>query len=319
MAKWIFLCLWLLSMIAFFTGKNLATSNYQGFFFLTCVLLGFGFFLAMAFFITIDMAKKNKQKKKNKNKKADKKNIENKEDKGPKRFLTILLGLAILFSAGLYVRAENIEKERKNKDFKSAPTPTTILQLTPTPTTKPKVYVNPDPIIPCTMSKECGGDIRQIKKSECTNGTCCQIGSTWIFYPSRDKCLQDQKASQPVVQQAPAQRPAQSTSKLNYYCYDNTLKYSYYTSSGEQCNKDNATSACKSSTKSSIYDPCMKKCLDTANENDSICIWAYFGANAAMENNPDLYQECIAETSKEHQQCMDTCSAPYQEALKKCY
>lgn len=59
---------------------------------------------------------------------------------------------------------------------------------TPTPSSTPKPYVNPDPIIACTMSKECGGGIRNVKRSECTNGTCCQIGSTWIFYPSNSSC-----------------------------------------------------------------------------------------------------------------------------------
>jgi hypothetical protein len=255
-------------------------------------------------------------------KRESKKTIKAIKNETPKKFLTILLALTILFSAFLYVRAENIEKNLRNKDFKSnlQPAPT-VLQPTPTPTTKPKVYVNPDPITDCVSSHpNCNGETIRLKKSQCSTIYCCGFSDgRWILYSSKEKC---EAEAGKIVQQAPVQqvqKPITQTNQLNYYCYDNTLKYSYYTSSGEQCNKNNATSACKSLTKASIYDPCMKKCLDTANENSRICIWGYFGTNAAIENNPSLYQECTDENNKEHQQCMDTCSSPYQEALKKCY
>ena len=242
------------------------------------------------------------------------------ENEIPKKFLIILLALLILFSAYFYVRAENNEKNLK-KDFTSNLEPTPTALPTPTPTTKPKVYVNPDPIIPCTMSKECGGDIRNIKKSECTNGTCCQIGSTWIFYPSRDKCLQDQKASQPVQQ---VQQPAQATSKLNYYCYDNTYKYWYYTSSGEQCNLDNLKSikykTCMD-TQMIKYNSCKSTCESGVEKDKAACVWAYTGSNAGIEQNPDKYEECLlgpGGATETHGTCLGKCTDQYGQDIKKC-
>ena len=47
-------------------------------------------------------------------------------------------------------------------------------------------------MINCNISNNCGGGTRKIKQSECNNGTCCQIGSSWIFYTSRQKCTEDQ-------------------------------------------------------------------------------------------------------------------------------
>ncbi len=50
------------------------------------------------------------------------------------------------------------------------------------------------------MSDKCGGGTRRIKYSECSNGTCCQLKSTWKFYPSVESCktAQDQEAPQPA-------------------------------------------------------------------------------------------------------------------------
>lgn len=266
MIKWVFCSLWLLSIIAFFIGQSLAPSNYAltlnelwGIFFLICVIFGIIFFLTMAVFITIDFEKKINQKRKircncgiffipeegqthcdycgakisniDKKKINPKKKIKNdkaiKEDV-PKRFLTILLGLAILFSTGLYTRAENMEKEIKNKEFKSNPTPTpTILQPSPTPKLKSKTKEsitptqtnNLDPIITCNVHTNCGGGSKQMKKSECDQTTCCKIGDKWYFYLSKEKCKQDQnsywsnyyKEIFPIPTKFPTYSPSQPT------------------------------------------------------------------------------------------------------------
>lgn len=173
-----------------------------------------------------------------------------------------------------------------------------------------------DPMINCTMSANCGGGTRLVKQSECNQGTCCQIKSTWIWYPSKDQCTKDQSSTQ-VTQ--PIQQQAKPTTQLNYYCYDNTNKYSYYTSSGEQCNKDNLKSSCLALAKSTTYDPCMDKCLSEANESGSACVWAYVSGNAAIQESDELYTQCSNEVSQEHQTCMDGCVAPYEEVRNKCY
>lgn len=80
------------------------------------------------------------------------------------------------------------------------------LPITPTLTLEPtkinKVTAVPkktnlqtgEAMVNCKMNVSCGGDVRYIKKSECDNGTCCQIGSSWIFYISKANCIQDQGA-----------------------------------------------------------------------------------------------------------------------------
>jgi len=72
---------------------------------------------------------------------------------------------------------------------------------TPTPTTKIQNKINyptstpdPDPIVTCLIHADCGGGSRQLKQSVCRQTTCCQIGSSWIFYESSSKCDRDQNS-----------------------------------------------------------------------------------------------------------------------------
>ncbi|MDD4135851.1 MAG: hypothetical protein PHN66_02145 [Candidatus Shapirobacteria bacterium] len=50
-----------------------------------------------------------------------------------------------------------------------------------------------DYTVDCNVNSNCGGGTKKILKSECDNSTCCQVGSNWIFYTSKQKCDQDQK------------------------------------------------------------------------------------------------------------------------------
>lgn len=76
----------------------------------------------------------------------------------------------------------------------SIPSPSPIPSVTHTPTPV-KTIKNNDPFIDCKMSPECGGEVKRIKKSECSNGTCCQIESRWVWNSSKDKCIQEQNAN----------------------------------------------------------------------------------------------------------------------------
>lgn len=97
-----------------------------------------------------------------------------------------------------------------------------------------------DYITNCQIGGNCPKETRRIKKSECDNGTCCQIGSTWIFYTSVSKCKQDQasargsssgsggSASYPTSNQQNSSpkvafQATETTSKGTYYCYDNKV------------------------------------------------------------------------------------------------
>lgn len=81
-------------------------------------------------------------------KKETKKTTKNIENETPKKFLVILLALVILFSAGLYVRAEKIERNLRDVDFKPKITPTPYPTATPTviPTkVEQKIKIAPTP------------------------------------------------------------------------------------------------------------------------------------------------------------------------------
>lgn len=51
----------------------------------------------------------------------------------------------------------------------------------------------PDPVITCNVHASCGGGSLQMKRSECDQTTCCQIGGKWYFYTSKGKCKKDQE------------------------------------------------------------------------------------------------------------------------------
>lgn len=67
----------------------------------------------------------------------------------------------------------------------------------PTITLAPTSYyiaptVDPDPFVNCGISSECGGGSKLLRRSICSQTTCCQIGNNWIFYESKNQCLTDQ-------------------------------------------------------------------------------------------------------------------------------
>lgn len=78
---------------------------------------------------------------------------------------------------------------------KPLPLPIYIPEVEGVKTTKTQPVIDIDPIITCNISTNCGGGSRQMTKSECDQTICCQIGDSWSFYMSKDKCYQDQKAN----------------------------------------------------------------------------------------------------------------------------
>ncbi len=69
------------------------------------------------------------------------------------------------------------------------PTQTTKTYVVPLPTT------DPDPIVSCNISANCGGGTTPLRQSECANSTCCGFsGGKWIFYKDKNQCTKDQNA-----------------------------------------------------------------------------------------------------------------------------
>lgn len=140
-------------------------------------------------------------------------------------------------------------------------------------------------IVNCIIPTECGGGSRTMSKSECDKP--CQVINNNDNEP---------------------QQKNGSGSNLNFYCYDNTYKNSYYTSSGEQCNLDNIKSACRGVYQSS-YDMCAEDCTWEAKKVSDDCIYNH--------DEPET-TTCLSENSVKHKQCLDSCGSTYQSNLAKC-
>jgi uncharacterized membrane protein YsdA (DUF1294 family) len=182
--------------------------------------------------------------------------------------------------------------------FRASPTPITIPTFsmptdTPTPSPTP-VYipqyiaptVDPDPPVLCNVSPNCGGGTTPLRQSECNNSTCCQIGDKWIFYKDKVQCGRDQGAQSSRSNSIP--QNAQQSQGNNFYCWDNAYGYSYYTSSGDQCNLDNI--------KSTTYKICNDTQKMKVNTCDSSCSGQPVGINGAE----DFYAECLGKCSDQY-------------------
>ncbi|MFA5750001.1 MAG: hypothetical protein WC895_02150 [Candidatus Shapirobacteria bacterium] len=136
--------------------------------------------------------------------------IRYKQKKNQASILTknILVICLIYFLISPSVFAIEGYKAKNNEDYKNkyyieiTPTPIFIVEttITLTPTTIPKKIVQPtqktvdtDPIIDCVSSyPNCNGSSIKLRRSQCSNITCCQIGNSWSVYPSSEKCKETQ-------------------------------------------------------------------------------------------------------------------------------
>ena len=109
---------------------------------------------------------------------------------------SIFLAMMFMALAYTYSRAKYLEKQ--NQEAITTPTPTAQILPSPTPiptpTPKPTPIktTNPNPIIDCNVSVECGGGTKQMTSSACKQSTCCQIGNVWSLYKDLDTCKADQ-------------------------------------------------------------------------------------------------------------------------------
>lgn len=141
----------------------------------------------------------------------------------------------------------------------------------------------------CNIHPDCGGGTVYIAKSEC------------------DKPCSGRKQTTTVPTNITTTAPITGS---NYFCVNNVTGYTYYTSSGDQCNKDNYKATCLDFAKKIYYDPCMDDCLRTANSSGSYCIYNLTG---------DAQTACLDQKNIDHQSCMDGCSAKHEVEYKKCY
>jgi hypothetical protein len=181
-----------------------------------------------------------------------------------------------------------------NKVEDQNPVPTFTMPMdTPTPSPTP-VYIpqyiapttDPDPPVLCNVDSKCGGGTTPLRQSECNNSTCCQIGAKWIFYKDKVQCGRDQAAQ--TNGGNPAPQNTQQSQGNNYYCWNNAYGYSYYTSSGDQCNLDNL--------KSTTY----KICNDTQKMKVNTCDSGCSSQPVGINGSEDFYGECLKKCTDQY-------------------
>jgi len=135
-----------------------------------------------------------------KHKRAKKsKSVEAKQDikkvgKGLFFAIVLILIVPIVVLAGPIIKEQRASRERQKIVL---PSPTVSPSLLPSNQPKtnpvnPNTNSNSDYMVNCRTTAECGGGTVYIKKSECDNSTCCQIGDKWIFYKDKNQCTRDQ-------------------------------------------------------------------------------------------------------------------------------
>lgn len=194
----IFCGIWISSIIIFILTFTFSTNFFKGtvqdtkfgnsdyfiYFFLGSIGVGILSFIAMILSNFIKEPKKKKSKKATKSTSST-----------ANKFIWISVFALLVLVSYLSAREQTLISNQKAENYKTLnrtkPTPTPV--ATSTPTIKPKNnYVDPDPVINCNIHASCGGGTRQMRKSECANSTCCQVGNNWSMYPSKSACTQAQ-------------------------------------------------------------------------------------------------------------------------------
>lgn len=205
-----------------------------------------------------------------------------------------------------------------------APTSTFIQptsSITPTPivqsTTQSQTYVNSDPIIDCksTYSK-CYGETIKLHSSQCSNITCCGFNNgKWIVYPDLASCKADQ--AKDTIPPQGQNTTTQRSSTNNVWCWNNTYGYGYYTSSGDQCNLDNAKSTTNNiciTTQKIKSNTCSTVCQTVEDQGKQAC--------SGLSAYPvDYYGQCLngpGGVSDQYGACLSKCSDQYAQDLQQC-
>lgn len=236
--------------------------------------------------------------------------------------LLIFVGVLALFD----FKVLQLNEEKQTPNFKYVPvgeasvtpTPTAIPTFVPKPTVV-QVYTDPDPVVDCKSSyPNCYGSTIKLKRSQCSNITCCQIGSSWSLYQSLDSCKAAQNSTQ--ANNAPPPNNTKSVGS-NFYCWINAYGYGYYTSSGDQCNADNfkySTYKTCNDTQKLKEDNCSGACQNQLDSDRNACYYAY----VQLVSDPNKYGDCLNgadSASSTYSSCLSKCSAQYAEDIKQCH
>jgi len=166
-----------------------------------------------------------------------------------------------------------------------------------------------DPIVTCSISPECGGGSRQMRKSECDQTTCCQIGDKWYFYLSRDKCLEDQKSKNSDKNNSSyRQKVPVFISYLGYtiYCPQenvSTIQSINQTMESKKSEWNRNYDNCVSFEREN--DPCRKSCKSQMESASWNCIQIY------TDYLNSEYKACQNKVTDDYLSCNKECPDPY--------
>lgn len=232
-----------------------------------------------------------------------------------KYLVTTVLGLGFITTL-LYARTQIAN----NTTINPSPTPTQTVSPTSSPTVKGTTttktqVVNSDPIVDCVSSyPNCNGESIRLKQSQCKNIICCGFSDgRWVVYPSRDKCEQAQKGSQPIAQ--PQQQTFSTSNKVPVF-----LTYGKYTIYCPSQNVDavksiDATMTSKSQEWAKNYNSCADNyyktnscyvsCYDTETSQLNVCysLYGYSGPE---------YDTCSKAAYDGYGTCINGCTPPNQ-------
>lgn len=163
----------------------------------------------------------------------------------------------------------------------------------------------------CNIGGSCPAEKRWMSYQDCENGTCCQIGSSWIFYTSVDKCKQDQnnygKASGSYSSGGSSNVSNNSNSspkvtfeatetsiKGTYYCYENMVNSMVSQQSYVKTLRELYESCINSSYNKSVYTNCMNtNNCDVHDTSENSCFQNCYnsGYSQCNEYNKNYYSE----------------------------
>lgn len=238
----------------------------------------------------------------------------------PILFVFLLVGLLAFDQNNIIVKkflGISTEKVKVLPSINPTASFTPATSPSPSPALQTTTYTNPDPIVACRSTHpNCYGSTINLPRSQCSHIYCCGIGNNWSLFPSVEKCKEAAAStSQQTTQNNHPTTPIQGN---NFYCWDNAYGYAYYTSSGDQCNLDNAKSTTYEicmTTQKIKSDTCKSVCQSVSDQGKQSC--------SGLSSYPvDYYGDCLngpGGVGDQYAACLGKCTDQYGQDIQQCH
>jgi len=172
-------------------------------------------------------------------------------------------------------------------------------------------------MVDCPIHQSCGGGTKRMTKKECDNSICCQIGPNWIFYTSREMCIQDQKTQDGTTNNSYSTDTGNSPNKVPVY-----LTYRGYTI---YCPSQNISAIqaidADMKSKNSKWVADYNNCADIFYKNDECWVSCYDTQTNQLNScysrygySGDGYTSCKESAFEGYRNCIKSCPS----ASKEC-